>query len=157
MKRSHIGFVFILLLFFDCGVASAQTIWWDTGMAKLRQDNGGTNGDPVPGGGDLCTASGCSRGGVTLSAARNEFEPFQIFIAATTSALSQVNVTVSDLSDGSGHLITALVSGRPKNIVIYREHYISIVSTKLSSSEAKPGLWPDGLVPKVDEYFGEVR
>ncbi|MBI3804405.1 MAG: DUF4091 domain-containing protein, partial [Nitrospirae bacterium] len=47
--------------------------------------------------------------------------------------------------------------GRPKNIVIYREHYISIVSTKLSSSEAKPGLWPDGLVPKVDEYFGEVR
>ncbi|MBI3802562.1 MAG: DUF4091 domain-containing protein, partial [Nitrospirae bacterium] len=140
------------------GIAEAQTIWWDTGMVKLRQDNGGTTGDPIPSEVDLCTASGCSRGGVTISAARNEFEPFQIFIAApAATALSQVDITIGDLSDGKGNVITALVSGRPKNIVIYREHYISIVSTKLSSSEAKPGLWPDGLVPKVDEYFGEVR
>lgn len=90
-----------------------------------------------------------------LSAGRNEFEPFQIFIAAASSALSQVNVTITDLSDGRGNVIAALANGRPKNIVIYREHYLPVTST--SSSEGKLGLWPDGLVPKVDEYFGEVR
>ena len=83
------------------GIAEAQTIWWDTGMVKLRQDNGGTTGDPIPSGVDLCTVSGCSRGGVTISAARNEFEPFQIFIAApAATALSQVDITIGDQSDG---------------------------------------------------------
>lgn len=96
----------ILVSFFSLsiGVAEAQTIWWDTGMVKLRQANSGTTGDPVPAGIDLCTGTGCSQGGATLSAGRNEFEPFQIFIAASSSPLSQVNVTITDLSDGRGNV-----------------------------------------------------
>ncbi|MBI3805086.1 MAG: DUF4091 domain-containing protein [Nitrospirae bacterium] len=160
MKRVQewfVGIVILLLYILYSGSALAQTIWWDTGMVKLRQENGGATGDPIPAGADRCTADGCSRGGVNLSAARNEFEPFQIFIAATGPALSKVDVTLTDLSDGKGNNIAALANGRPKNMVTYREHYLSIAPTRLSSVEAKPGLWPDGLVPKIDEYFGEVR
>ncbi|MBI3802577.1 MAG: hypothetical protein HY282_02295, partial [Nitrospirae bacterium] len=158
MKRWQ-GWFFGVAVFFLCNsFADAQTIWWGSGMEKLRQANSGTTGDPIPAGADLCSANGCAQGGVALSAARNEFEPFQIFIAApAASSVSQVNVTVSDLKDDQGNTILSWANGRPKNAVIYREHYLSIVSTKLSSSAAKPGLWPDGLVPKVDEYFGEVR
>ncbi|MCG3115163.1 MAG: DUF4091 domain-containing protein [Candidatus Manganitrophus sp. SA1] len=155
MNRWRQWVILVSSFFLSIGVAEAQTIWWDTGMVKLRQANSGTTGDPVPAGIDLCTSTGCSQGGVTLSAGRNEFEPFQIFIAASATALSQVNVTISDLSDGRGNVIAALANGRPKNIVLYREHYLPVTST--SSSEGKLGLWPDGLVPKVDEYFGEVR
>ncbi|MDC4223931.1 MAG: DUF4091 domain-containing protein [Candidatus Manganitrophus sp.] len=155
MNRWRQWVILIISFFLWIGVAEAQTIWWDTGMVKLRQANSGTTGDPVPSGIDLCTGTGCSQGGVTLSAGRNEFEPFQIFIAASATALSQVNVTISDLSDGRGNVIASLANGRPKNIVLYREHYLPVTST--SSLDGKLGLWPDGLVPKVDEYFGEVR
>ncbi|TAK08179.1 MAG: DUF4091 domain-containing protein [Candidatus Manganitrophaceae bacterium] len=157
MNRWRKWVVLVSSFFLWGGIAEAQTIWWDTGMVKLRQANSGTTGDPIPAGVDLCTAAGCSRGGATLSAGRNEFEPFQIFIAApAASGLSQVNVTITDLTDGRGNVIAALgASGRPKNIVLYREHYLPVSTA--SSSEGKTGLWPDGLVPKVDEYFGEVR
>jgi hypothetical protein len=155
MNRWQQWVILISSFFLSMGLAEAQTIWWDTGMAKLRQANRDVAGDPVPADADLCSEAGCVKGGVTLSAGRNEFEPFQIFIAASATALSQVNVTISDLADGRGNVIVSLANGRPKNIVIYREHYLPVTST--SSSEGKLGLWPDGLVPKVDEYFGEVR
>lgn len=158
VKRTHVGLLTMLFLGNALSAASASTIWWGDGMMKLRQANSGALGDPVPPAADLCNEAGCGKGGVLLSAARNEFEPFQIFIAAPpTVGLAGVDVAVSDLQDGRGNRILSQEGGKPKNIVIYREHYLSIDPAKLSSDEAKGGLWPDGLVPKVDEYFGEVR
>jgi|GEM_PF-738844 len=129
----------------------AQTIWWDTGLVKLRQDNSG-NGDPIPTSADFCHPSGCDLGGVTLTAAQNEYEPFQIFIAGPASS---IDVIVSDLVNGESKIPAFNSDGRPKNIVLYREHYLNI--TSLSSSEGQLGYWPDALIPKKDEYFGETR
>lgn len=161
MKRVfHLAFVAILLLIFEILPAEAAgTIWWENGMVKLRQANSGATGDPIPSGADICTEAGCSKGGIVLSAARNEFEPFQILIAApANSGLTGVDLKISDLKEKQGNLIVAQdAGGKPKNIVIYREHYLFIDPARLSSSEGKPGLWPDGLVPKIDEYFGEAR
>jgi hypothetical protein len=140
---------------------TGATVWWDTGMAKLRRDNAGTNADPIP--------AVINTGPIDISAARNEFEPFQIFVAAGASAVAGVNVTVSNLSDGRGGVIVASdATGKPKNVVIYREHYLNITSRSSSTNVPAPsptpkpeismlGWVPDGLVPKVDEYFGEVR
>jgi hypothetical protein len=142
--------VFSLLSFI---LVKAQTdepvVWWDTGMVKLRKPNTGTNSDAIP-------ADAASRGPIVLSAARNEFEPFQIFIAAQSSAVSQADVTVSDLTDGHGNIIAALdQSGKPKNVVIYREHYLNV--TQKSNAISSLGLTPDALIPKIDEYYGEAR
>lgn len=161
MNRWYTWVVFATC-FFASEMAEAQTapmIWWESGTVKFRQANSGATGDPIPANADFCNENGCSKGGVVLSAARNEFEPFQIFIAAPAAAdLAQVDLTLTDLKDSQGNTIAAAdPSGKPKNLVVYREHYLSIDATKLSSVEGKPGLWPDGLVPKVDEYFGETR
>lgn len=159
MNRLTGWWVGVGILLLGLGSAQAQTVWWESGMVKLRQANSGSAGDPLPTDADICTASGCGKGGVTLSAARNEFEPFQVLIAApAASGLTGVDLKIGDLKDSAGNLIIAQdAAGKPKNIVMYREHYLSITSTTLSSAEGKAGMWPDGLVPKVDEYFGEVR
>src|SRR5581483_3565995 len=161
MKRT-LGCVVIGLLLFGNASAYGQTIWWETGMQKLRQSNdSATDGDPPPGATDPRVCSGtCPT--INLSAARNEFEPFQIFIGATDGNLSAIDVTISDFTKGSDTIfVNDPQSGRPTNILIYRENYVSIPPDHLSStgpfSDAKPGLWPDALIPKVDEYFGEPR
>jgi uncharacterized protein (TIGR03437 family) len=127
----------------------APVVWWDTGMVKLRKPNTGSNSDPIP-------ADAGSRGTVTLSAARNEFEPFQVFVAAQSAPVTQVDITITDLADGKGNIIAASQpDGKPRNVVIYREHYLNVVSK--SNDISSLGLTPDALVPKIDEYYGEVR
>jgi hypothetical protein len=129
--------------------ADPPVVWWDTGMVKLRQPNTGANSDPIP-------ADAANRGAVTFSAARNEFEPFQIFVAAQSAAVSQVDVSITDLADGAGNVITASQpDGKPKNVVVYREHYLNVTSK--SNDISTLGLTPDALIPRIDEYYGEVR
>lgn len=145
----------IWVVFLFAPTAMGQTIWWETGMAKLRMKNGGPEGDPVPEHADLCQGDKCARGGVRISAAQNEFEPFQIFIAAEKDELRGVDVTISDLvqeTEKEGYRISSRLPGP---IMIYRQHYLLI--EKPTTSEAQPGAWPDALIPKVDEYFGERR
>jgi hypothetical protein len=154
---------------------TTATVWWDTGMAKLRKNNkdvdingnGGIDvgtGDPIP--------ADRKTGPIDISAARNEFEPFQIFVAAGTASVTGVNVAVTDLTDGRGGIIAASnTNGTPRNVVIYREHYLRVAPVPAptcsptptpgfnypSNLNGKLGWTPDALVPKVDEYFGEVR
>lgn len=152
MNRMVGRIVLIGWIIFTASLAQAQTIWWDTGTVKLRQENTGGNGDPIPSIADFCHPTGCDSGGVALTAGRNEFEPFQIFIAGPAST---IDVTLTDLVNGESKILANNPDGKPKNIVMYREHYLNVISK--SSAEALLGYWPDGLIPKRDEYFNEVR
>jgi hypothetical protein len=84
-----------------------------------------------------------------LEAARNEFEPFQLIITADRDVLFNVDVNVTDLQDANGHLIPAA------SIMIYKAIFMNV--TAPSSTEGELGEWPDALIPKRDEYSGEVR
>jgi len=80
-----------------------------------------------------------------IKAARNEYEAFQVVVTApASSALSGVNVAVSDLVGPST---------LPKSaIALYREHYVPV---RVQSAQVNngwfaphpPGDWPDALIP----------
>ncbi len=77
-----------------------------------------------------------------ISAARNEFEAFQI---ALTGGAVGVAAAASDLLGPGGAIPVRL----------YREAYITLQNA--SSLDGGTGSWPDALVPAVDEIVGEPR
>jgi hypothetical protein len=78
-------------------------IWWTTHpLAKVKPL------DPVP---KVLAKS------VDLYAGRNEFEPFQIVLRATSKDLSGVDIDFSDFRTAYGAGISA------KNVTVYREEY----------------------------------
>jgi hypothetical protein len=78
-----------------------------------------------------------------LSAARNEYAPFQIIVRAGTSGLKRVNAVAGPLVPKRGRAIPA------NRITLYREHYIEV--TKLSPKSKGPlGWYPDALIPFLD-------
>jgi hypothetical protein len=81
--------------------------------------------------------------GASLSAARNEFEAFQI---AITGAATGVTASATALS-GPGAPIPA-----PR---LFREALIQVRTA--SSSDGGTGWYPDALVPDVDDVVGEKR
>jgi len=85
---------------------------------------------------------------VSIKAARNEHEPFQLVITADSGPLYRVNVSVSDLTSG-GNTIAS------DNITLYRETFLNV--TRKSQYWAHPILGiirvtPDALVPFKDPY-----
>jgi hypothetical protein len=85
----------------------------------------------------------------TLTAARNEFESFQIVVEAGASPVTGLSVAVGGPLTGTGGTIPA------SNVTVYREAYYDV--TKVSDQEGATGRWPDALVPTVDPYFHEAR
>ncbi|MBS2033078.1 MAG: DUF4091 domain-containing protein [Deltaproteobacteria bacterium] len=81
---------------------------------------------------------------VQISAARNEFEPFQVVVQG---AATGVQATASALT-GPGTIPAS-------NIAIYREALYN--ATQASGPDGATGQWPDGLVPDVDAYAHEKR
>jgi hypothetical protein len=85
-------------------------------------------------------------GELELVAARNEFVSFQVALHG-----GQTGVTVDSLSlpflRGPG-----LITG--EDITLYRETFLDITQPTFPGSQ---GLWPDGLIPDVDELTGEKR
>ncbi|WP_248353912.1 DUF4091 domain-containing protein [Anaeromyxobacter oryzae] len=77
-----------------------------------------------------------------ISAARNEFEAFQVVV---TGSASNVSATVSDLTG----------PGKITGVRLYREALMNV--TTPSGLDGTTGQIPDGLVPDVDEIFGEHR
>jgi hypothetical protein len=89
-----------------------------------------------------------SKRAAVLSAARNEYAPFQIIVRAGTGGLKRVNAVASPLVPKHGQAIPA------DRITLYREHYIEV--RKLSpKSTGAPGWYPDALIPFVDPSTGE--
>ena len=83
---------------------------------------------------------------VVLKAARNEFEAAQLIV---TGPVSGVSVSASRLLGPRGAQIP------PQNIRLYRVAYVDVVTP--SNIEGSTGLWPDGLIPDVDETANEKR
>jgi hypothetical protein len=77
---------------------------------------------------------------VRISAARNEFEAFQI---AVTGAAT--NVRASATLSGPGEI----------GVRLFREALITLGSP--SALDGATGAWPDALVPAADEVAGEAR
>jgi hypothetical protein len=78
-----------------------------------------------------------------VSAARNEYAPFQIIVRAGSAGLKRVNAVAGPLVAKRGPRIP------PDRIALYREHYVEV--NKLSpKSRGKPGLYPDALIPFLD-------
>lgn len=77
-----------------------------------------------------------------ITAARNEFEAFQIVV---TGAAENVRATVGPLQ-GPGTIDA---------VRLYREAHLNL--TQASAADGGTGWWPDALVPDVDEIAHEKR
>ncbi len=108
-------------------LASAATVWTATSVEKIRPD-----------------APARASASAAISAARNEFEAFQVVV---TGAASGVSATASDLV---GPAVIPASGAR-----LYREALIDLSSP--SALDGATGRFPDALVPDVDDVVGERR
>ncbi len=83
-----------------------------------------------------------------IQAARNEWEPFQVVVAA---GKEDVQVTKAEISDLAGPAGAKIGNDRIK---LYREEYVR-VRRPTRRAELPPGLYPDALVPFVNPITGE--
>lgn len=109
---------------------AGPTVWGESAMVKVRPQ----------------TAPG-AHPGVELMAARNEFVSFQVGLHGGGRGWRNVSARLLGL-EGPVRIEGA-------DIVLYRQTFLHIA--QLSSHDSEPGLWPDGLVPAVDETRGEQR
>lgn len=75
---------------------------------------------------------------VVISAARNEYEGFQLVVTAGVNTVADVSVTVSPLHNAQGATIDGLQ--------VFRERYVN-VSKPTPHSPYEPQAWPDILLP----------
>lgn len=99
-------------------------------------------------------------GAAVLTAARNEYESFQIVVSGGENAVTVEDVTVTELAGPDGATISA------DDITLYREHYVRATQGSPdrggSNRPEGAGLYADGLVPFVDpgtraELNGSIR
>lgn len=109
-------------------------VWAENAVVKVRPQD---TPKPMP-------------SGIMISAARNEYEPFQIVIRGKNRPVRGLDVGMTDFLAGSGSRISCRT-----NCTVYRELYYNAVSP--SGAYGSTGEWPDALIPKVDTYFGERR
>jgi hypothetical protein len=121
----------LLALAFDAQAALTVSAVRDT--QKIRPD------DPPP----------PAQSSIALSCAQNEFCAFQIAASASGAADTVSDITVGDLSGPSGQKLAG------SSALVYREGFLTITTT--SNAAGLTGRWPDPLIPKVDEFFGETR
>lgn len=91
---------------------------------------------------------------ITLHAAQNEWEAFQIVITHD-EAISEIDVELSDLcSSGDEHCIPA------SQAILYLEHFLEVTTPSplpVTLHEREAWLYPDPLIPFLDPYAdGEV-
>ena len=87
--------------------------------------------------------------GVGLTGAQNEFVSFQVVVNGGDTGATGVSATFALLSGPGGHILGGA------DLTLYRETYLNITSPSFATSG--PGLWPDGLVPDLDEIAHEKR
>src|SRR5687768_12577882 len=76
---------------------------------------------------------------VDISAALNEFEPFQIIVRAESDNLAGVRVELSDFAGPGGNVL-----GKGHSTV-YLQQFLNLSTP--SSIEGSTGEWPDPLLP----------
>jgi hypothetical protein len=136
VKNFTFNLVAILLMLISAGVlttrrvgASSLTVAVGNAMLKIRPT------DTPP------TATSAE-----IHAAQNEFEAFQLVVIGPAAG---VTVTPPALDGPNG----ATIPG--SEVRLYREGYQNI--TTPSNTEGGTGLWPDALIPDVDEVANEKR
>ncbi len=144
--RIHYLFLFLLCSFLvmlqpsTTYAATTMTVWTQSVAYKVQPT----------------TAPG-SANSITLEGARGSYEAYQIIVHANGGALSGVNLTASNLSDGLGHILPAT------NITFFREYFIDFTGITVTEKGSLPvpansptgdGRIPDPLIPFVDPYSG---
>ena len=90
---------------------------------------------------------------ISLSAARNEYESFQIVVNGASSGLSNVNVKVSDLDGPNGQVIPRT------SFALYREKYVQVNASSPNwggpNKPIGPGWYADALIPFNDPSTGK--
>jgi hypothetical protein len=86
-----------------------------------------------------------------LSAAKGEYQSFQIIVRAPSSGLTNVNVSVTDLTGSAGTISKS-------NIALFREQYVYVNASSPnwggSNQPLGVGWYADGLIPFVDPNTG---
>ena len=106
-------------------------VWVAPATQKVRPQ------DPVPAG---------AATDISISAARNEFEAFQVIVTGTAKGVS-ARVT-TPLANAAGAVL---------DLKLYREALITLQRASSSDPESATGSWPDALVPDTDEFDGQTR
>jgi len=90
---------------------------------------------------------------VSLSAARDEYQSFQIVVNGASQGLKNVDVKISDLVGPVGEVIPRT------SFTLYREKYVYVSSSSPNwGGTNKPlgtGWYPDGLIPFTDPETGK--
>jgi hypothetical protein len=124
-----------LLVTLERPAGAPNLVWWTTNaLEKVRPY------DHVP--------KEISRP-ANISAARNEFEPFQIVLRAEAADIQAVDIDITDLRGSAGAIVSK------NNVTPYLERYLDLKMP--SAIDGGAGEWPDPLVPRVDRYTHERR
>ena len=139
-RRSHVASLLVaggLWLAVAGKVVAAPQVWLESSWARVSP-----------------TAPASAATGLTISAARGEYESFQIIVHAPGAELTQVNVAAPDLVGPQGTLIGA------SNLTLYREQYVQVTTPVPNyvkqNQPLGPGWYPDALIPFVDPVTGEA-
>ena len=127
--------VFVLLgvMFFARATDAAPVVYAESAMVKVRPASAAKTGAAV----------------VTLTAARNEFVSFQVVVHGQDTGAKQVSASLGALQGPNG----ASIGGT--ELTLYRVDLLNV--TAASFPDSATGLWPDALVPDVDEIAHEKR
>lgn len=151
------SFLVLILILFSCTEKSAITrIWAVDDSEKIRKDDV-TN--PLAKDPKNRTWDGKT---ISLFAGKNEIVAFQLIIQADTLGASEINVSISDLVNGTS-VIPGSATGsvdpydyRERYIELFTEHYLNILKKSppawFFAPEAAPsdyytGWIPDALIP----------
>ena len=126
MLTASVCIVILLSIFSGCSVrrTAIENVQIVSNAVKYRRD------EEVP---------DTNKNVLTAKLARNEAEGMQ-FILNFDKDVKNVKVSVSDLTDGTGHSFT------PEQVEIFRQHYIYTESNS-SQYKEKSGWYPDALIP----------
>lgn len=105
------------------------------------------------------TTAPTTQASIALEGGRRSVEAYQIIVHASGGALTGVNMTPSDLSDGQGHTINHTA------ISFFREAFIDFTGVKVTggnkpvpaSSPTHDGRIPDPLIPFFDPYSSTAK
>jgi hypothetical protein len=145
VTRSHIGYAAL-------GSCLAGAIWLAaTETAAKGQDRPAVWVAPSMvrvGRGDAVSGESS----IGLSAARGEYESFQVIVSAAGTRLTNVRLDASDLTGPDGATIPSA------NLTVYREEYITVKKSSQdmggTNRPLPPGDFPDALIPALDPVSG---
>jgi MYXO-CTERM domain-containing protein len=111
-------------------IGYAQSVWVAPSTHKVRPGDAAGSGTSI-----------------SLEAAGNEFEAFHVVVNGGTGGAKAISATASKLTGPGGATIS--------DVRVYREAFYSVATQ--SNANGAAGLWPDAMIPAVDELDGQTR